>query len=55
MILDQGSRHDDSPSRIVAVKEIEDTSSFFRIACRHFDSIAFDQVSNGFRAEVDQE
>jgi len=48
MILDQGSRrHDDSPSRIIAVKEIENTSSFCRTTRRHLDPIALDQVLMG--------
>jgi hypothetical protein len=53
MILDQGRRHDDSPSLIIAVKEIENTSSFCRITRRQFEPIALDRVFNGFRAEVD--
>jgi hypothetical protein len=53
MILDPGSWHDNSPSRIIAVKQIEDPGSFRRIARRHFEPIALEQIFNGFRAEVD--
>ena len=47
MILDQGRRHDDSPSRVIAVKEIENTSSFCRLTRRHLEPIALDQIFNG--------